>query len=316
MSSQKGNDFVQDRSERLSNRSFVTPSLKGGLTIMKKKPQPQSQSQSQSGSSSEDSNEHVFKMPDAIVKPKTLSSFGVSGDRQDQKRIKLDSTADEDGDKNVDESSDSFSGWGNDDRAGLSQYSKNRREAGFKQQIRQRGQGSETPGAFSKPDDIRKDILSSKNRQMRGISNSSVRSSSSYPSQSNGSAAANEVEPSAVVYKVRGSGSSTESSSSSTLVSSMTGQHSQWDAPTPLRQNAAGAEADESVSGAPTADYENEQLRLDRDWYNQEESGAFDDVHNPFAEFDAYYQQKEEEAAKQQVVQYFKSICLNLNLLF
>ncbi|KAJ3203043.1 DEAH-box RNA helicase prp16 [Dinochytrium kinnereticum] len=43
-------------------------------------------------------------------------------------------------------------------------------------------------------------------------------------------------------------------------------------------------------------EWENEQLRLDREWYNIEESGAMDDETNhQFLEFEQYYQQKEEE---------------------
>ncbi|KAJ3087689.1 Pre-mRNA-splicing factor ATP-dependent RNA helicase PRP16, partial [Quaeritorhiza haematococci] len=46
--------------------------------------------------------------------------------------------------------------------------------------------------------------------------------------------------------------------------------------------------------------WEEEQLRLDRDWYNLEESGAMDETHNQFTEFEDYWKKKEEQFTKQQ----------------
>ncbi|KAI9292945.1 P-loop containing nucleoside triphosphate hydrolase protein [Neoconidiobolus thromboides FSU 785] len=48
-------------------------------------------------------------------------------------------------------------------------------------------------------------------------------------------------------------------------------------------------------------DWENEQRQLDRDWYNMEEGGAYDQEHNPFVEYQSYYQKKEEEKAAKPV---------------
>ncbi|KAI8923524.1 P-loop containing nucleoside triphosphate hydrolase protein [Entophlyctis helioformis] len=61
--------------------------------------------------------------------------------------------------------------------------------------------------------------------------------------------------------------------------------------------------------GSPTGDQFEEgggepdpeqSIRLDRDWYNLEESGTMEEFHNPFAEDDGYYRHKEEEFKKQQ----------------
>ncbi|KAL7746407.1 Pre-mRNA-splicing factor ATP-dependent RNA helicase PRP16 [Sorochytrium milnesiophthora] len=43
--------------------------------------------------------------------------------------------------------------------------------------------------------------------------------------------------------------------------------------------------------------WEEEQLRLDRDWYGMEEGAALDDAANPFNSFDDFVQQREEELA-------------------
>jgi pre-mRNA-splicing factor ATP-dependent RNA helicase DHX38/PRP16 len=50
------------------------------------------------------------------------------------------------------------------------------------------------------------------------------------------------------------------------------------------------------------ADWEREQARLDRDWYNGEEFGAVagDEMHNPFAQYDEPEIKQEEAAKKQQ----------------
>ncbi|ORX57172.1 hypothetical protein BCR36DRAFT_580584 [Piromyces finnis] len=46
--------------------------------------------------------------------------------------------------------------------------------------------------------------------------------------------------------------------------------------------------------------WEEEQKRLDREWYNIEEGSTMDETHNPYVEYEEYYQKKEEELAKQQ----------------
>jgi len=49
--------------------------------------------------------------------------------------------------------------------------------------------------------------------------------------------------------------------------------------------------------------YEEEQLKLDREWYSdREEDSVVDDAHNPFAQHDEYYARKEQELAKRQIV--------------
>ncbi|KAI8381606.1 uncharacterized protein BYT42DRAFT_311362 [Radiomyces spectabilis] len=47
--------------------------------------------------------------------------------------------------------------------------------------------------------------------------------------------------------------------------------------------------------------WEEEQAQLDRDWYHMEESGAMDETHNPFAEYETHDKQKEEELAQKQL---------------
>ncbi|KAJ3212239.1 DEAH-box RNA helicase prp16, partial [Clydaea vesicula] len=45
--------------------------------------------------------------------------------------------------------------------------------------------------------------------------------------------------------------------------------------------------------------YEEEQAKMDREWYNQEEDGAIDESHNQFTEFEEYYRKKDEIFAKE-----------------
>ncbi|TPX50854.1 hypothetical protein SeLEV6574_g00656 [Synchytrium endobioticum] len=53
--------------------------------------------------------------------------------------------------------------------------------------------------------------------------------------------------------------------------------------------------------GVGDSEWMDDAIQQDREWYNIEETGAVDEVHNPFADDDGYYRRKEEELAKMQV---------------
>jgi hypothetical protein len=59
---------------------------------------------------------------------------------------------------------------------------------------------------------------------------------------------------------------------------------------------------DNAPDGYETEAWKDEQLRLDRDWYNQEESTTRDDAHHEFQDMDGYYRKKELELQRKQVV--------------
>ncbi|KAJ1675365.1 hypothetical protein EV182_001413, partial [Spiromyces aspiralis] len=78
---------------------------------------------------------------------------------------------------------------------------------------------------------------------------------------------------------------------------------SEWDYPTPRVQPTG---YDERVPDYPpdeldrnnsdmVHEWEEDQLRLDREWYNLDESGAVDDEYNPFTEYTEYDQRREEK---------------------
>ncbi|KAJ3012893.1 UNVERIFIED_CONTAM: DEAH-box RNA helicase prp16 [Siphonaria sp. JEL0065] len=108
-----------------------------------------------------------------------------------------------------------------------------------------------------------------------------------------------------------------------------TGVRSSWDIQTP-RVHSGSAEsyldAFETADWASTSsnavplgnggakdavddkDWEAEQQRLDREWYNHEEGGSYEDsfANDSYNEFDAYYKKKEEELAQHQVVRTYR----------
>ena len=47
--------------------------------------------------------------------------------------------------------------------------------------------------------------------------------------------------------------------------------------------------------------WEEEQAQLDRDWYSMEETGALDETHNPFAEYESTTKLKEESLEQKQI---------------
>ncbi|KAI9350480.1 P-loop containing nucleoside triphosphate hydrolase protein [Zopfochytrium polystomum] len=69
----------------------------------------------------------------------------------------------------------------------------------------------------------------------------------------------------------------------------------------PQKDEPAGlANQSNDADAVPDGDWDSEELRLDREWYNQEESGAAEDAAHLFADYDEYYTQK--EAQQQQAV--------------
>ncbi|KAF9583362.1 DEAH-box RNA helicase prp16 [Lunasporangiospora selenospora] len=83
---------------------------------------------------------------------------------------------------------------------------------------------------------------------------------------------------------------------------------SDWDTVTP-RVSSSGYDdrvddyPDESFEDQPDkGEWEVEQRQIDRDWYNmEEEGGAADDAHNPFADYEEHDTKKEEELEKKQM---------------
>jgi pre-mRNA-splicing factor ATP-dependent RNA helicase DHX38/PRP16 len=71
--------------------------------------------------------------------------------------------------------------------------------------------------------------------------------------------------------------------------------NSNWETETPRTTHG------DIPEGFTTEVWANEQTKLDRDWYNQEESNTFDDQNHAFHDVDGYYQKKEDELKKTQV---------------
>ncbi|KAI0638802.1 P-loop containing nucleoside triphosphate hydrolase protein [Trametes polyzona] len=76
-----------------------------------------------------------------------------------------------------------------------------------------------------------------------------------------------------------------------------------WDAPTPRRGGSPGSDEGDGALGIDAREWEEEQIRLDRDWYmGAEESGVVgDEEYNPLAQYDDLAAVKEEQLAKKQV---------------
>ncbi|KAK9727570.1 Pre-mRNA-splicing factor ATP-dependent RNA helicase PRP16 [Basidiobolus ranarum] len=81
---------------------------------------------------------------------------------------------------------------------------------------------------------------------------------------------------------------------------------SEWDYPTPQVASTSYGQIQMEYPDEPDiheeeqGNWEEEQTKLDREWYNLEETGTMDETHNPFAEYEDYYKKKEEEFAKKQ----------------
>jgi pre-mRNA-splicing factor ATP-dependent RNA helicase DHX38/PRP16 len=76
-----------------------------------------------------------------------------------------------------------------------------------------------------------------------------------------------------------------------------------WDAPTPRGSRGSPDEDDRPIH-LDTHEWEEEQLRLDRDWYSSAEEGGLlgDEMHNPLAQYEDLTAIKQAEIATKQVV--------------
>jgi hypothetical protein len=77
-----------------------------------------------------------------------------------------------------------------------------------------------------------------------------------------------------------------------------------WDAPTPRAVRTGSPDDEEGALGLDAREWEEEQIRLDRDWYMGAEEGALagDEEHNPLAMYDDLEPKKQAELEKKQVV--------------
>ncbi|KAF8168367.1 hypothetical protein B0H34DRAFT_645777 [Crassisporium funariophilum] len=76
-----------------------------------------------------------------------------------------------------------------------------------------------------------------------------------------------------------------------------------WDAPTPRAARGGSPDGDDGAFGLDAREWEDEQVRLDRDWYSGAEEGgiAGDEEHNPLAQYGDLSALKEAEIATKQV---------------
>lgn len=77
-------------------------------------------------------------------------------------------------------------------------------------------------------------------------------------------------------------------------------RRSEWDFPTPRVESTSYDDAVRKPTNAEFENWEEEQTKLDREWYNLDEAGTMEESYQ-YSEFDAYYKKKEEELAKAQV---------------
>jgi hypothetical protein len=81
-------------------------------------------------------------------------------------------------------------------------------------------------------------------------------------------------------------------------------QNRLWDAPTPRTIRGGSPDDGERAFGIDTREWEEEQVKLDRDWYTGAEEGGVtgDDEHNPLAQYEDLGVLKQAEIATKQVV--------------
>lgn len=84
-----------------------------------------------------------------------------------------------------------------------------------------------------------------------------------------------------------------------------------WDAPTPRAVRGGSPEDGDGALGIDAREWEEEQVRLDRDWYTGAEEGgiAGDEEHNPLAQYQDLSALKEAEIANKQVVSVLDRHC-------
>jgi pre-mRNA-splicing factor ATP-dependent RNA helicase DHX38/PRP16 len=77
-----------------------------------------------------------------------------------------------------------------------------------------------------------------------------------------------------------------------------------WDAPTPRVARGGSPDGDEGAIGLDMREWEDEQVKLDRDWYTGAEEGgvAGDEEHNPLAQYEDLAVLKQAEIATKSTV--------------
>jgi pre-mRNA-splicing factor ATP-dependent RNA helicase DHX38/PRP16 len=77
-----------------------------------------------------------------------------------------------------------------------------------------------------------------------------------------------------------------------------------WDAQTPRVVRDTSPDGDDRAFGLDSREWEEEQVRLDRDWYTGAEEGgvAGDEEHNPLSQYEDLAATKEAEIASKQIV--------------
>lgn len=77
-----------------------------------------------------------------------------------------------------------------------------------------------------------------------------------------------------------------------------------WDAQTPRVARDASPDGDDRAFGLDSREWEEEQVRLDRDWYTGAEEGgvARDEEHNPLSQYEDFTATKEAEISSKQIV--------------
>jgi len=79
-----------------------------------------------------------------------------------------------------------------------------------------------------------------------------------------------------------------------------------WDAPTPRVARGGSPDGDDETFGLDMREWEEEQVKLDRDWYTGAEEGTLvgDEEHNPLAQYEDLGALKDAEIAKKQIVSF------------
>ena len=77
-----------------------------------------------------------------------------------------------------------------------------------------------------------------------------------------------------------------------------------WDAPTPRVVRGGSPDGEDASFALDMREWEEEQVKLDRDWYTGAEEGtlAGDEEHNPLAQYEDLSVRKNAEIAKRQIV--------------
>ena len=88
-----------------------------------------------------------------------------------------------------------------------------------------------------------------------------------------------------------------------------------WDAPTPRAARGGSLDGDDGAFGLDAREWEEEQVRLDRDWYTGAEDGgvAGDEEHNALSQYEDLSALKEAEIATKQVVSRSRVYCILAN---